>query len=124
MSESSMPLPFQGSNNWVLAGSRTESGRPILANDPHLEISLPPIWYEIHVSCPGLNAVGVSLPGVPLVIIGHNESIAWGITNSAVDVQDLFIERLNPARDMYWDNNEWRPLFTKEERIKIRGEKE
>jgi penicillin amidase len=124
LSELSMPLPFQGSNNWVLAGSRTESGKPLLANDPHLEISLPPIWYEIHVACPGLNAVGVSLPGVPLVIIGHNESIAWGITNSAVDVQDLYIEKLNPSRDMYWDNNEWKPLFTKEERIKIRGEKE
>jgi len=124
LSEWSMPLPFQGSNNWVLAGSRTESGNPLLANDPHLEISLPPIWYEIHIACPGLNAVGVSLPGVPLVIIGHNESIAWGITNSGVDVQDLYVERLNSSRDMYWDNDEWKPLFTKEERIKIRGEKE
>ncbi len=124
LSESSMPLPFQGSNNWVLAGSRTESGKPLLANDPHLEISLPPIWYEIHIVCPGLNAVGVSLPGVPLVNIGHNESIAWGITNSRVDVQDLYVEKLNSSKDMYWDNDEWKPLFTKEERIKIRGEKE
>jgi penicillin amidase len=124
LSEWSIPFPFQGSNNWVLAGSRTESGKPLLANDPHLEISLPPIWYEIHVACPGLNAVGVSLPGVPLVIVGHNESIAWGITNSGVDVQDLYVEKLNPERDMYWDNDEWKPLFTKEERIKIRGEKE
>jgi len=124
LSELSMPFPFQGSNNWVLSGSRTESGKPLLANDPHLAISLPPVWYEIHASCPGLNAVGASLPGVPLVIIGHNESIAWGITNSAVDVQDLYIEKLNSSRDMYWDNNEWKPLFTKEERIKIRGEKE
>lgn len=122
--EMSLPLPFQGSNNWVLAGSRTESGKPLLANDPHLEISLPPIWYEIHLSCPGLNAVGVSLPGVPLVIIGHNESIAWGITNSAVDVQDLYVEKLSPSGDMYWDNNEWKPLFTKEEKIEIRGDKE
>jgi penicillin amidase len=124
LSELSLPLPFQGSNNWVLAGSRTESGKPLLANDPHLEISLPPIWYEIHLACPGLNAVGVSLPGVPSVIIGHNESIAWGITNSRVDVQDLYVEKLNPARDMYWDNDEWKPLFIKEERIKIRGERE
>jgi penicillin amidase len=123
LSERLMPLPFQGSNNWVLAGSRTESGKPLLANDPHLEISLPSIWYEIHVACPGLNAVGVSLPGVPLVIIGHNESIAWGITNSGVDVQDLYVEKLNSSKDMYWDNDEWKPLFTKDERIKIRGEK-
>lgn len=118
------PLPFQGSNNWVLAGSRTESGKPLLANDPHLEISLPPIWHEIHVVCPSLNAVGVSLPGVPLVIIGHNESIAWGITNSGVDVQDLYVEKLNSSKDMYWDYDGWKPLFIKEERIEIRGEKE
>jgi len=124
LSELPMQLPFQGSNNWVLAGSRTESGKPLLANDPHLEISLPPTWYEIHLICPGLNAVGVSIPGVPLVMIGHNKSVAWGITNSRVDVQDLYVEKLNPSRDMYWDNNEWKPLFTKEERIKIRGEKE
>jgi penicillin amidase len=123
LSEWSISLPFQGSNNWVLAGSRTESGKPLLANDPHLEISLPPIWYEIHVVCPGLNAVGVSLPGIPLVIIGHNESIAWGITNSGVDVQDLYVEKLNSSRDMYWEKDGWKPLFTKEERIKIRGEK-
>jgi len=124
LSELPMQLPFQGSNNWVLAGSRTESGKPLLANDPHLEISLPPTWYEIHLICPGLNAVGVSIPGVPLVMIGHNKSVAWGITNSRVDVQDLYVEKLNPSRDMYWDNNEWKPLFTKEERINIRGEKE
>jgi penicillin amidase len=124
LSEWPIPLPFQGSNNWVLAGSRTESGKPLLANDPHLEISLPPIWYEIHVVCPGLNAVGASLPGVPLVIIGHNESIAWGMTNSGVDVQDLYVEKLNSSKDMYWENDQWKPLFIKEEKIKIRGEKE
>ncbi|GAJ08349.1 unnamed protein product, partial [marine sediment metagenome] len=124
LSEWSTPLPFQGSNNWVLAGSRTESGKPLLANDPHLEISLPPIWHEIHVVCPSLNAVGVSLPGIPLVIIGHNESIAWGITNSGVDVQDLYVEKLNSSKDMYWNHDGWKPLFIKEERIEIRGEKE
>ncbi|GAH45471.1 unnamed protein product, partial [marine sediment metagenome] len=124
LSEWPTPLPFQGSNNWVLTGSRTESGKPLLANDPHLEISLPPIWHEIHVVCPSLNAVGVSLPGVPLVIIGHNESIAWGITNSGVDVQDLYVEKLNSSKDMYWNYDGWKPLFIKEERIEIRGEKE
>ncbi|GAG22006.1 unnamed protein product, partial [marine sediment metagenome] len=124
LSEWPTPLPFQGSNSWVLAGSRTESGKPLLANDPHLEISLPPIWHEIHVVCPSLNAVGVSLPGVPLVIIGHNESIAWGITNSGVDVQDLYVEKLNSSKDMYWEDGGWKPLFIKEERIEIRGEKE
>jgi len=118
------PLPsFQGSNNWVISGDRSESGKPLLANDPHLDISLPPIWYEIHLSCPGLNAIGVSLPGVPFVIIGHNESIAWGVTNSAVDVQDLYIEKLSDTGDMYLDKEEWKPLFTKKEKIKIRGRK-
>jgi penicillin amidase len=124
LSDWPLTLPFQGSNSWVIAGSRTESGKPLLANDPHLEISLPSIWFEIHVSCPGLNAVGVSLPGVPLVIIGHNESIAWGVTNSGVDVQDLYVEKLNSSRDMYWDDDGWKPLFTEEEKIKIRGAKE
>jgi penicillin amidase len=124
LSDWPLTLPFQGSNNWVIAGSRTESGKPLLANDPHLEISLPSVWFEIHISCPGLNVVGVSFPGVPLVIIGHNESIAWGVTNSGVDVQDLYVEKLNSSRDMYWDDGEWKPLFSEEARIKIRGEKE
>lgn len=118
------PFPyFLGSNNWVVSGNRSESGEPLLANDPHLDISLPPIWYEIHLSCPELNAIGVSLPGVPFVIIGHNESIAWGMTNSAVDVQDLYIERLNDAGNMYLDREQWRPLEIKKEEIKVRGRK-
>ncbi len=121
---SRFPFPsFQGSNNWVISGNRSESGKPLLANDPHLDISLPPIWYEIHLNCPGLDVIGVSLPGVPFVIIGHNESIAWGVTNSAVDVQDLYIEELNDAGDMYLDNDEWKPLLAKKEEIKIRGRK-
>jgi penicillin amidase len=122
--EGLVPLPSQGSNNWVLAGSRTESGKPLLANDPHLEISLPPIWYEVHLVSPGLNVIGVSIPGIPLVIIGHNESIAWGMTNSGVDVQDLYLERLNPSRDSYLDGDEWKPLLKKEEMIKVKGQKQ
>lgn len=119
-----LPLPsFQGSNNWAISGNRSESGKPLLANDPHLDISLPPIWYEIHLSCPGLNAVGVSLPGVPFVIIGHNESIAWGVTNSAVDVQDLYIEKLSDTGDMYLDKEGWKPLFIQKEEIKVKGRK-
>jgi penicillin amidase len=115
---------FQGSNNWVIGGSRTQSGKPLLANDPHLEISVPPIWYEIHLCCPTINVTGVSLPGVPVVVIGHNESIAWGITNSGADVQDLFIERLDARGENYADGEVWRPLLKKEELIRIRGKKE
>ncbi len=114
---------LQASNNWVLAGSRTESGKPLLANDPHLEITLPPIWYEIHLNCPTLNAIGVTIPGVPAVIIGHNESIAWGMTSSTVDVQDLYIEKLDSSRGMYLDEDGWRPLQKREDIIRIRGEK-
>ncbi len=114
---------FQGSNNWVLAGKRTESGRPLLANDPHLEISLPPVWYEIHLNCPTMDVIGVSLPGVPLVIIGHNGSITWGITNSCADVQDLYIERLNSSKDMYLDKEGWKPLEKSEQMIWVKGEK-
>ena len=115
---------FQGSNNWVLAGQRTESGKPLLANDPHLGISLPSIWFEIHLHCPSMNVTGVSLPGVPVVVIGHNEFIAWGITNSYADVQDLYIEQLNNSQDMYLDEDGWKPLLSKEEKIRIKGRKE
>lgn len=115
---------LQASNNWVLAGTRTESGKPLLANDPHLEITLPPIWYEIHLNCPTINVVGVALPGVPLVIIGHNQTIAWGMTSSTADVQDLYLERLNSSQDMHLDEDGWHPVLKKEEKIKIRGKRE
>jgi penicillin amidase len=114
----------QQSNGWVIAGERTESGKPLLANDPHLEINLPPIWYEMHLVCPTLNAIGVTIPGVPWIIIGHNDSIAWGVTNSTVDTQDLYIERFNSSGDMYWDKGEWKPLMGTEESIRVKGKKE
>jgi penicillin amidase len=120
--EGSALLPSQGSNNWVLAGRRTESGKPLLANDPHLNVTLPPVWYEIHLISPGFNVTGVSLPGIPLIIIGHNESIAWGITNSGADVQDLYLEKIDPSGENYLDKNEWKPLLKKEEIIRIKGE--
>jgi len=81
-----------GSNNWVVSGDYTATGKPLLANDPHLELSIPPIWYEIHLTAPGYNAEGVTLPGAPLIVIGHNDHIVWGFTNNGADVQDLYIE--------------------------------
>jgi len=114
---------FQGSNNWVISGGKTDSKRPLLANDPHLEINVPPIWFEIHLKSPTIDVTGVSLPGVPFVIIGHNDSIAWGITNSAADVQDLYIERLNDSKNMYLDVDGWKSLLKREEYIKIKGKK-
>ncbi|MFQ6037257.1 MAG: penicillin acylase family protein [Candidatus Aminicenantales bacterium] len=114
----------QESNSWVLAGSRTESGKPLLANDPHLEIMVPPIWYEMHLRCPSFDVIGVTLPGVPGVVIGHNAFVAWGMTASAVDVQDLCIERFNDAGDMFWEGGRWLPLERKEELIWVKGRKQ
>jgi penicillin amidase len=110
-----------GSNNWVLSGSHTQSGKPLLANDPHLGHSIPSVWYMIHLKAPGLNVSGVSLPGVPLVIIGHNERIAWGMTNVNPDVQDLYVESFNfhdPHK--YLHNGEWVEAEFRDEVIKVR----
>jgi penicillin amidase len=97
-----------GSNNWVVSGKHTATGKPLLANDTHLELSVPPIWYQMHLTCPGWNVKGFTLPGAPLVVIGHNDRIAWGFTNSGADVQDLYIETFNPSQpDEYKVNGKW-----------------
>lgn len=90
-----------GSNAWVVAGSHTASGKPLVSNDMHLEFSIPGIWYLVHLQAPGLNVAGVSLPGVPGVIVGHNERIAWGVTNMHYDVQDLYIEKFDDRTGRY-----------------------
>lgn len=83
-----------GSNAWAVAGSHTVSGKPLLANDPHLEFGLPSTWWMVHLTAPGLNVEGVTLPGVPGVIVGHNDNIAWGVTNLGFDVQDFYEEKV------------------------------
>lgn len=110
-----------GSNNWIVNGSHTQSGKPLLANDPHLGHSIPSVWYMIHLKAPGIDVSGVSLPGVPEVIIGHNERIAWGMTNVNPDVQDLYVESFN-FRDphKYLHNGEWVEAEFRDEVIKIR----
>jgi penicillin amidase len=90
-----------GSNAWAVAGAHSASGKPILANDPHLEFGVPSTWYMVHLEAPGLNVTGVSLPGVPAVIIGHNERIAWGVTNLQFDVQDLYREQIDVQTGRY-----------------------
>jgi penicillin amidase len=111
-----------GSNNWALNGSKTASGFPILANDPHLDLSLPSIWYQIQLHAPGLNAYGVSLPGAPGIIIGFNQKIAWGVTNVAADVLDFYQIRFkDSAHSSYWYNNQWKKTTQRLEKIKIRG---
>jgi penicillin amidase len=112
-----------GSNNWVIAGARTESGKPLLANDPHLGLTAPSLWYFASLSAPDLNVVGATLPGVPGVILGRNDRIAWGFTNTGSDVQDLFIEALDPADpERYRTPDGWRRFDTRTEILKIKGE--
>jgi len=89
--------PQPGSNAWALAGSRTATGKPILANDPHLEFSIPSPWYLVHLTAPGLNVTGATIIGLPAVIIGHNDRIAWGATNLQFDVEDLYREQAGTA---------------------------
>ncbi len=94
-----------GSNNFVVSGAHTASGKPLLANDTHLQLSVPALWYVIHLTAPGLNVVGFALPGAPLVIIGHNDRIAWGFTNSNADVEDLYIETFETANPLLYRAN-------------------
>jgi penicillin G amidase len=110
-----------GSNNWVVSGAFTATGKPLLANDTHLELSLPPIWYEAHLTAPGYNTKGFTLPGGPLVVIGHNDRIAWGFTNNGADVQDLYIEALNPANtDEYLVKGKWQKAEIDNETIRVK----
>ena len=110
-----------GSNNWVVSGAHTASGKPLLANDTHLELTLPPIWYEIHLTAPGWNVKGFTFPGAPLVVIGHNDHIAWGFTNNAADVMDLYEEKFNPADpDEYRVNGQWKKVEVLDEVIHVK----
>jgi penicillin G amidase len=111
----------QGSNNWVVAGRRSVTGKPFLANDPHLFVQVPSIWYEMHLSAPGIDVRGVALPFLPGVLIGHNDRIAWGITNLGGDTQDLFLERLSEDGKTALYNGAWEPLTTHREEIAVRG---
>jgi penicillin amidase len=119
--EISRPDPSNGSNNWVVAGSKTKSGSPILCNDPHLELSLPSIWYEMQLQTPTTNSYGVTLPGSPLIIIGYNDSIAWGVTNSQRDVKDYYeIKFKDDTKKEYWFNGTWTASNIRIEEIKVK----
>lgn len=123
--EISKPDINNGSNNWVVAGSKTQSGSPILCNDPHLELSLPSIWYEIQLRTPTNNTYGVSLPGSPFVIIGFNDSIAWGVTNAQRDVKDYYeVKFKDNTKQEYWFNGKWEKTTRKVETIKVKGGKD
>ncbi len=117
-----------GSNNWVITGERSQTGMPLLANDPHLGIRIPSIWYEIGLHCEPVgpdcpyNVVGASFASTPGVVIGHNDQIAWGVTNFGPDVQDLFIEKVNPENpNQYAYRGEWRDMEIIREEIHVAG---
>src|SRR5581483_5964050 len=105
----------------VLSGRHTASGKPLLSNDMHLEYSLPGIWYMAHVQAPGLNVSGVTLPGTPGVIVGHNDRIAWGITNLQYDVQDLYIEKFDSRSGRYLYKGQVEQARAEREIIRVKG---
>jgi penicillin amidase len=119
-----------GSNNWVIAGRHTASGKPLLSNDMHLGLNEPDIWYMADLKAngshgsPGYHAAGVTLPGMPCVIAGHNEHVAWGFTALYADVQDLYIEKLDGKGKFQDNDGDWKPLRVDHEVIKVRGSKD
>lgn len=122
VTELSRPDNNNGSNNWVVAGTRTQSGSPILCNDPHLELSLPSIWFEMQLSTPTVNTYGATLPGAPFIIIGFNDSIAWGVTNAQRDVKDYYeIKFKDASKKEYRYSNLWQPTQQRIEKIKVKG---
>ncbi len=113
-----------GSNNWVIHGSRTASGKPLLANDMHLEMTTPSVWFENHLSGGDLEVTGITMPGVPLIVSGHNRSIAWGYTDALPDTQDLYEEHLRKAEDGSWEyefQGEWLKAEVRQEPIRVKG---
>ncbi len=114
--------PTLGSNNWAIGPQKSATGYPILANDPHLALNLPSIWYQIQLVTPTLNVYGASMPGAPGVIIGFNKQIAWGVTNVGADVLDFYqIKFKDATRRVYWHDNCWKPVVRRVEVVKVKG---
>ena len=117
-----LPNEFNGSNNWVVSGDKTKSGMPLLADDPHLGLSTPSIWYQMQLESPEQNVSGVIFAGIPGIILGHNEEIAWGVTNVGPDVQDLYIEKPNPDNPTEFQyDGKWEQAEVRDEPIKVKG---
>lgn len=115
------PNEFNGSNNWVVSGEKTASGMPLLADDPHLGLSTPSIWYQMHLQSPEQKVGGVIFAGIPGIILGHNEDIAWGVTNVGPDVQDLYIEIPHPSeKGKYKYDGQWEEADIRKETISVK----
>ncbi|ADQ18725.1 peptidase S45 penicillin amidase [Leadbetterella byssophila DSM 17132] len=118
------PNPGIGSNNWAIGGSKSATGLPILANDPHLGLSLPSIWFQMQLSAPGVNVYGVALPGCPGITIGFNKDIAWGVTNVGSDVMDFYkIKFKDDTKKEYWYDGQWKPSTIYIEEFKMKSGK-
>jgi len=114
-----------GSNQWVVSSQRTATGQPLLANDTHLQLSMPAGWYGIHLAGGGFDVTGVSFPGAPGVVVGHNEHCAWGLTTAFQDAQDLYIEKLNPENPHQYEyEGEWHDARVVREEIRVKGRDE
>ncbi len=114
-----------GSNNWVVAGSRSATGAPLLANDTHLKLSSPPLWYFVRLQAPGLDVAGATMPGLPVVVLGQNDRIAWGFTNTGPDVQDLYVEQVDAADPgRYRTPDGWARFETVREVVRVKGRPE
>ena len=115
------PDKNNGSNNWAVAGSKTKSGRPILCSDPHLGLNLPSLWYEVQITTPTHSTYGASFPGSPAVIIGFNDSLAWGVTNAGRDVLDYYeLKFKDSTQKEYWFNGAWQATSNRQEIIKVK----
>lgn len=118
-----IPEPFNGSNNWVISGEKSASGKPLLADDPHLGLGAPSIWYQMHLEAEDMNVSGVIFAGVPGIILGHNEHIAWGVTNTGPDVQQLYIEKRNPDNELeFLYEGKWEKATVIKEPINVKGQ--
>lgn len=116
-----IPPEHNGSNNWVVSGDKTASGKPLLADDPHLGLTTPSIWYEMNLESPEQNVTGVIFGGIPGIILGHNEDVAWGVTNVGPDVQDLYIETPNPDNPAEFRfDGKWERAAVRDEPIKVK----
>jgi penicillin G amidase len=114
--------PVYESDNWVVDGRHSKSGKPLLANDPHLPLAAPGVWYLARLETPAGEIAGATAPGVPLVVIGHNDHIAWGFTTTTSDVEDLFVEKIDPADpDRYLTPQGSAPFLVRHETIRVRG---
>jgi penicillin amidase len=110
------------SNNWIVSGKKSVTGKPILANDPHLGLTNPSFWWEAHMVCPTINVSGFAIPGVPGIAIGHNLDVAWGVTNVMVDDVDFYVEKINPDNPrQYWFKGHWEDMKVREETIRVKG---